>query len=328
MANKNFAMLPPQVIEAEEFVLSSLLNEPLSYHRISTWISDESFYKEDHKMIFRAIARLHANSRNVDFITVAQSLRETGELEQAGGNYRITELTSVPSNYQNIEEHALVVQQKFLQRQMIRICSEYITKAYTDNDDVFDLYDNVSAELFKQVAVKAGKEAMVLMDILKTRLSEYEKPVANGLSGMGSGYASIDRMTGGWQKSDLIIIAARPAMGKTAFVLNLALNAAIHHKAPVAIFSLEMSKEQLTDRIVSSETGIYLSRIRNRSLEQWQFAKIHNSADMINAPVYIDDTHALSIQAFRSKAIRMKMKYGIQMIVIDYLQLMKGEREN
>lgn len=321
-------MLPPQVIEAEEYVLSSLLNEPLSYHRISTWLSDESFYKEDHKMIFRAIAKLHATSKNVDFITVAHALRESGELEMVGGNYRLTELTSISAKHQNIEEHALVVQQKFLQREMIRICSEYTTKAYTDSDDVFDLYDNISADLFKKVSIKAGKEAVKFMDVLKERLQAYEKPTVNGLSGLGSGFPSLDKFTGGWQPSDLIIIAARPGMGKTAYALNLARNAAVIHKAPVAFFSLEMSKEQLVDRLISAETEIFLGKIRNRNLAEYDYQRIHHAMDLINSDIYIDDTPALSIQAFRSKAIRLKMKFDIQLIVVDYLQMMQGNREN
>lgn len=327
MANNSIGVLPPQAIDAEESILCSLLNAPMSFHRISSWISEESFYKEDSKVIFRAIARLHSKSKEVDFITVTQSLRETKEIEQAGGAFRVTELTSIGSSSSNIEQHALIIQQKYLQREMIRTCSDYIRSAYDDSNDIFELYDSLGNDLFKKVSVNIGKQAEVIGDILKERLKEYEKPSVLGLSGLGSGFSSIDSHTGGWQPQDLIIIAARPSMGKTAFVLNVARHAAIMHKTPVAIFSLEMSKESLVDRIVSAETGVYFGNIRNRNLSESDHKKIISADDLVDSKIFIDDTGQLSIQAFRSKAIRLKHKHDIGLIVVDYLQLMRGDQQ-
>lgn len=320
-------LLPPQAIDAEEYVLCSLLNEPNSFHRISSWISDESFYKEDHKKIFQAIARLHAKSQEVDIITVAQSLKQSGDLELVGGNYRIVELNNIGSQSANIERHSLIIQQKYLQREMIAICSGYMKQAYDDSEDIFELYDNLGNDLFKKVAVNVGKQAIVIGDILKERIVTYQEPSALGLSGLGTGFTSIDRHTGGWQPQDLIIIAARPSMGKTAFVLNTARHAAITYKTPVAIFSLEMSKEQLVDRIVSAETDVYFGNIRHRKLNEEENWKIMSADALVDSKIFIDDTAQLSIQAFRSKAIRLKHKHDIGLIVIDYLQLMRGERD-
>nr|WP_199082563.1 replicative DNA helicase [Pedobacter sp. ASV19] len=326
MQGKNMGLLPPQAPEAEQWLLCSLLTEPSAFHRISSWIFAESFYREDHKVIFRAISQLHASSKHVDFLSVTQQLRSTSDLEAAGGAGYVTELTSKAASSATVERDALYIQQKFLQREMIRTCSDYIGAAYSDAEDIFDLYDNLSSDLFQKVAVNVGKEPVEFNDILKERLKSYEEEAPDGLTGLTSGFVDIDKITGGWQDTDLIIVAARPGMGKTAFILNVARHGAVKGKKPIAIFSLEMSKEQLVDRIVSAETEIYFEKIRKKRLTEFDNAQFLHMNSLIDSQIFIDDTGGLTLQALRSKAIRLKHKHNIGMIVIDYLQLMHGEK--
>lgn len=328
MQNRVLGKIPPQAIEAEESVLASLLSEPGSYHKISSWITAESFYKEDHKILYKAISSLHSRSKEVDIISVMHQLTKTEELEKVGGPYFLTEISMKSTSSANIEERALIIQERFLQREIITMCSSTIESAYKGTDDVFEMYDNLSSDLFNKVAVNVGKQAVIISDILSERIKVYEQPAALGLTGLSSGLKSVDDITGGWQDSDLIIIAARPGMGKTAFVLNLARNAAIKSKKATAIFSLEMSKEQIVDRMVSAETGIFFDKIRHRNLNEYDHRKIMEMTDLINSSIFIDDSAATPIQALRSKATRLKHKHDIGLIVVDYLQLMRGDKDS
>jgi len=317
--------LPPQAVEAEEAVLGALMLDSNSYHKIATWIKPESFYIPHNAEIYGIIQSLHDNRMPVDIISVIQKLTDAKKLDQIGGAYYITQLTDRVVSGGNIESHALFIQQKFLEREMIAVCSDYIQKVYMQEGDIFTMYDDLSNDLFQKVAVNAGKEAVVISDIIRKRIEVYEQPVEEGLTGLTSGFKSVDAITGGWQPSDLIILAARPGMGKTAFALNIARHAAVSGGKPGAIFSLEMSKEQLVDRMVSAETEVYLEKIRHRKLSEYDIRKITFMTALINSKIFIDDSASLSIQAFRSKAIRLKHKHNIGFIVIDYLQLMRGE---
>lgn len=317
--------MPPQAIEAEEAVLGALMLDQNAYHKIANWIKSESFYKPAHSEIYKIIKKLQSTGIPVDLISVNQKLQESGKLDEIGGIYYLTQLTDRVVSGDSIESHALFIQQKFLERELIAMCTETIQKVYKQDSDVFDMYDDLSNDLFQKVAVNAGKEAVLIADIIRERLDAYSEPVEHGLTGLTSGFKSIDHLTGGWQPSDLIILAARPGMGKTAFALNIARHAAVHGGKHGAIFSLEMSKEQLVDRMVSAETEIYLDKIRRRSLNDYDHKRFLQMTDLIESGIHIDDSAALSIQSLRSKAIRLKHKHDIGWIAVDYLQLMRGE---
>lgn len=321
----NVGLLPPQAIEAEASVLSALMTDINAYHKIRNWLTADSFYKTANKEIFSAISALHDQRMEADLISVMQKLRERGKFEEVGGGYYLTGLTEKTEMNWNVEQHALFVQQKFLERELIATCSNYIQTVYKQEEDIFELYDSLSNELFQKTAVNAGREAIDILKVIQERIKVYEQPVKSGLTGLTSGFKSINEVTGGWQNSDLIIIAARPGMGKTAFALNLARHAAIDGGKPGAIFSLEMSKEQLVDRMISAETEVYFEKIKHRNLSEYDHKRIISMNALINSKIFIDDSAALSIQALRSKAIRLKHKHNIGWIVVDYLQLMRGE---
>jgi replicative DNA helicase len=326
MKNIEKLTLPPQAIEFEESVLGALMLEREAYYEISSLINEDSFYDERHRRIFKAIKSLFMGSHPVDILTVTSELRKVGDLELVGGPFYITNLTSRVASGANIEYHAGIIQQKYLERETIRLAQEATAAIYQGSSDIFDLQDQLITSIQKLTESSAG-QISTLNDVILDRLTHYEKKPDNGLSGIPSGFNSIDMLTSGWQPSNLTIIAARPGMGKTAFMLNLARNAAVRGKAAVAIFSLEMSKEQLTDRIIASETGIPLDRLSNRDLHPYQFEKIHQMEELFESSIFIDDTAALSIQSFRSKCARLKRKHDVGFIVVDYLQLMKGESE-
>ncbi len=318
--------LPPQATEVEEAILGALMLEREAYYEINALINENSFYDERHQKIFRAIRSLFIASHPIDILTVTSALRKTGDLDANGGAFYITNLTSRVASGANIEYHAGIIQQKYLERETIRLASEISKAIYKGSSDIFELQDHLISSIQKLAETSAG-QVTPLNDVITERLTHYEKRPENGLSGVTSGFSSIDLLTSGWQPSNLTIIAARPGMGKTAFALNLARNAAVMGGVPVAIFSLEMSKEQLTDRIIAAETGISLDMLTNRNLQPYQFERMHQMGELFESNIFIDDSAALSIQSFRSRCARLKRKHNIGFIVVDYLQLMKGESE-
>lgn len=322
--------LPPQAIDLEKAVLGAMLMERDVFSKVSVYIGEETFYVEAHQKIFRAIQELNSAFKPADLLTVTQQLLRNGHLEMVGGAFYLTELTDKVVGSVSVESHALILSQKALARNMIKLCLEYTEKFYDDREDVLEVFDCLGSDILKaSLRSETGRQAVAIRDIFQQRLKVYEQPVEHGLTGITSGFRAVDALTGGWQNSDLIILAARPGMGKTAFALNLARNAAIPGQKPGVIFSLEMSNEQLVDRMVSAETEIYLEKIKKRNLNDTDWQIMHSRMNaLVNSKVFIEDTPALNIQAFRSKAIRYKQKYGIAWIVVDYLQLMKGERGN
>ena len=293
-------------------------------------LKPEVFYKESHQIIFSAIQRLFGQNEPVDILTVTEELRKTGELDIAGGPYFITMLTNRVASTANIEFHSRIILQKFIQRELIRVSSDIIKDAYEDTTDVFDLLDKAENGLFSISEGSIGKSYMDMQSII----TEAIKEIAAGrnqegkLRGVGSGFTELDRITSGWQKSDLIIIASRPGMGKTAFALTMARNAAIDFKKPVAVFSLEMSSIQLVTRLMSSETEIPQEKLRKGNMEDHEWAQLNaRISSLIEAPLYIDDTAALSIFDLRAKCRRLKAHHDIQMVIVDYLQLMQGSQD-
>jgi len=322
--------IPPQATDLEEAVLGALMLEKDALSTVIDILKPEVFYNEAHKKIFEAIQQLFQKSKPVDILTVTSEMRTNGTLEIIGGAYYITNLTNRVVSAANIEYHARIISQKYIQRELIRISTEIITNAYEDTTDIFDLLDHAEKNLFDIAQNNLRRDTQKMDEIVKQSLATLEelRTKTDGLTGVPSGFTDLDRITGGWQKSDLVIIAARPAMGKTAFVLTCARNAAVDFKKPVVVFSLEMSSVQLVNRLISGETEIEQEKIRKGNLAEWEWQQLHSKiGTLTEAPLLIDDTPALNIFEFRAKCRRLKSQYDIQMIIIDYLQLMHGKGE-
>ncbi len=328
--------IPPQAIDLEEAVLGALMLEQNALTAVIDILNPEVFYKEAHQIIYKAIHKLFAKSEPIDILTVTNELKSSGELELIGGAYFITQLTNRVASTANIEYHARIISQKFIQRELIKISSEIIKEAFEDTTDVFDLLDKAEQNLFAVSENNFRRD----YDSMQTLVGEAIKDIQSArdhegnLRGVESGFTDLDRHTAGWQKSDLIIIAARPGMGKTAFVLSMARNIAVDFDKPVAFFSLEMSSIQLVTRLISSETQLSANKLKKGTLENYEWEQLNAKiGKLVDAPLYIDDTPALSIFELRAKCRRLKAQHGIQLIVVDYIQLMstggdnKGNRE-
>lgn len=322
--------LPPQAVELEEAVLGALMLEKEALNTAVDILQPQSFYKEAHQKIFAAIQELFIKSEPIDILTVTQELKKRGELDLVGGAYFITQLTNRVASAANIESHARIISQKFIQRELIRISSEIITDAFDETTDVFNLLDKAESNLFSVAEGNLKKNYESMSELVRNAMKQIEKAKnnENGIIGVPSGFTALDRVTSGWQPSDLVIIAARPAMGKTSYVLSLARNAAVEFKKSVAIFSLEMSSIQLVTRLISAEAEISSEKLRSGNLRADEIQQIHSRInDLTNAKIYIDDTPGLSIFELRAKARRLKAKNEIDLIIIDYLQLMSGGGE-
>ncbi len=320
--------LPPQATELEEAVLGALMLEKDALTNVIDILKVESFYKDSHQVIFQAILDLFTDSQPIDLLTVTSQLRKNGTLEIAGGAFYVTELTSKVASAANIEYHARIITEQAIKRELIQISSEIQKESYEETTDVFELLDKMEQSLFEISEKNIRKNYSDMKSIMREAIHEMEirKTQKDGLTGVPSGFTSLDRVTSGWQKSDLVIIAARPAMGKTAFVLSVLRNAAVDHNKPVAIFSLEMSSVQLVNRLISAEAELSSEKIKKGSLENYEWEQlVHKTAALSKAPLFVDDTPALSILELRAKCRKLKAQHDIQMIVIDYLQLMSGD---
>ncbi|MBS1638211.1 MAG: replicative DNA helicase [Bacteroidetes bacterium] len=319
--------LQPQAVELEEAVLGAMLLEKESLSLVIDTLSPESFYKEQNGRIFSAIRKLFNESEPVDILTVTQELKRTGELEMVGGSFYISSLTNRIASSANVEFHARIVAQKFLQRELIRISTDTIKAAFEESTDVFELLDQTTQNIFQVLDSNVRKQGDKMVNLITKAIEEIEAAAqqTDGLIGVPSGFTALDRITGGWQKSDLLILAARPGMGKTAFVVSMAKNAAVEFNKAVAIFSLEMSSIQLVKRLISSETEITQDKILKGNLDNHEFVQLNERIKKLSvAPLFIDDTPALSIFELRAKARRLKENENIELIIIDYLQLMSG----
>lgn len=319
--------VPPQAIDLEEAVLGAMLLEKEALSTVIDILSPESFYKAPNGKVFAAIVSLFNRSEPVDILTVTQELKRTGELEMVGGAFYVSSLTNRIASSANIEYHARIVAQKYLQRELIRIGTETIKTAYEDSTDVFELLDNTTKNIFEILDSNVRKQHEKMSTLIAKAIEEIETAAnqTDGLLGVPSGFTGLDRITGGWQKSDLLILAARPGMGKTAFVVTMAKNAAVEFNKPVAIFSLEMSSLQLVKRLIASETEIAQDKILKGNLDNHEFVQLNERIKKLSvAPLFIDDTPALSIFELRAKARRLKENQKIELIIIDYLQLMSG----
>lgn len=323
--------LPPQAIELEEAVLGAIMLEKDALTAVIDILKPETFYKEIHQHIYEAIFLLFQKTEPVDILTVTNQLKSNGKLEIVGGPFYISQLTNRISSSANIEYHARILMQKYIQRELIRSSSEIIHDSFEDTTDVFDLLDKAERNLFSLSETNLRRNVQNMPALIREAVENIEKAknMEGHLSGVPSGFTALDRVTNGWQSSDLIIIAARPGMGKTAFVLTMARNIAVDFKRPIAFFSLEMSAIQLVTRLISAETMLPAEKLKKGTLENHEWHQLHAKIkNLEDAKLLIDDTPALTIFELRAKCRRLKAQYDIQLAVVDYLQLMSGGGEN
>jgi replicative DNA helicase len=329
-----YGKVPPQAKDLEEAVLGAIMLEKGAFDKVVEILKPECLYVDAHQRIFRAMLALANKSQPIDMLTVVEELRLKEELDMIGGPYYVTKLTNSVVSSANIEAHSRIILQKFIQRELIRISGEIISDAYEDSTDVFDLLDDAESKIY---GVTSEHLRNNFKPIDKIVVETYQRIEAmrhknEDFTGVPSGFASLDKVTYGWQNTDLIILAARPSVGKTAFALNLARNAALHPKkpTPVALFSLEMSAGQLVQRILSAESEIWLEKIARGKMEEYEMEQLYKKGiqRLAQAPLYIDDTAALNIFELRAKCRRLKNINNIGLIIIDYLQLMSGTGEN
>ena len=324
----DYGKIPPQAPDLEEAVLGAIMLEKDAILSVLDILEPGSFYKESHQQIFEVAQSLSQQEKPIDLLTVTEELRKLEKLEAVGGAVYISQLTSRVGSAAHLEYHARIVAQKYIQRELIRVSSDIQERAFDESTDVDDLLDYSERELLNIAEGHIKKETV---NLLKTAIEQIEEAGKreDSLSGVPSGFTRLDRLTSGWQKSDLVILAARPSMGKTAFVLSMARNMAVDHSRPVAFFSLEMSSIQLVNRLIIGETHLASDKIRTGRLENYEWEQLeYKIKDLEKAPVYVDDTPAISIFEFRAKCRRLKQKYDIQAVVIDYLQLMTGSKES
>jgi replicative DNA helicase len=321
--------LPPQVLDLEEAVLGAVMLEKNALNAVVEFLKPEHFYVEKHKVIYTAVLELFKASEPVDMRTVVNQLRKSGNLDKIEGTFYIAELTSKVSSAANIEYHARVILEMAIKRELIEVASQIQSDAYEDTTDVFQLLDKTESAIFEISDANLRKNYDSMRNLMAQAIQELQmlREHKDGLTGIPSGFTALDRVTSGWQRSDLVIIAARPGMGKTAFVVSALRNAAVDFKIPVAIFSLEMASIQLVNRLIAAEAELESEKIKKGNLEDHEWKQlVHKTTKLTTAPIFIDDTPALSILELRAKCRRLKAEHGVQLVVIDYLQLMKGEQ--
>lgn len=327
------ARVPPQAADVEQAVLGAMLIEREAIPRAIEVLPPDAFYDPRHTKIYTAIMSLFDRSNPVDMITLTDELSRRGELESVGGAYYITELTTAVASSANVEYHARIIAEKSLLRKLIETLSSHIAAAYDPSADAFELLDETESDIFKISETQLRKSAVSMSAVLMETLENLESIHGrdSGITGVPTGFRAMDDMTGGWQNSDLVIIAARPSMGKTAFALSMARNAALHPQSPagVAIFSLEMSAQQLAQRLLTSEARVDAQAARTGRLREEDFPKLARAASRLSeASIFIDDTPGLTALELRAKCRRLKAEHDIGLIVVDYLQLMHGSGTN
>jgi replicative DNA helicase len=325
-----YGKVPPQAKELEEAVLGAIMLEKGAFDAVVEILKPECFYVDANQRIFKAMQSLANKSQPIDILTVVEELRSKEELDLVGGPYYVTKLTNAVVSSANIEAHSRIILQKFIQRELIRISGEIISDAYEDSTDVFDLLDQAESKIYEVTSTHLRNNYESIDSVLVKTIQRIEdlRHKNEDITGVPSGFPSLDKVTYGWQSTDLIILAARPSVGKTAFALNLARNAALHptKPTPVALFSLEMSAGQLVQRILAAESEIWLEKISRGKMEEHEMKQLYARGiqRLAQAPLFIDDTAALNIFELRAKCRRLKNANNIGLIIIDYLQLMSG----
>jgi len=319
--------IQPQALDIEKVALGALMLERDAFSSISEILRPECFYDKKHELIFEAIVDLAVSARPIDMLTVIEQLKKNGNLKAAGDINYISELTNNVSGSAHLEYHAKIIAQKYISRELITFSGLIQGKAFDESIDVEDLMQEAEGRLFDISQRNIKKEAVQINSVISEAIASIQKAYQRkeGLSGLSSGFTDLDKITSGWQKSDLIIIAARPAMGKTALVLSMAKNMAVNFKTPVALFSLEMSNLQLVNRMIANVCELTGEKIKSGRLEPYEWDQLdYKVKDLYDAPLYIDDTPSLSVFELRTKARRLVRENNVQCIIIDYLQLMNA----
>lgn len=319
--------LPPQNLEAEQCVLGSIMLQPGTMPRAAEVLTEIDFYRDAHKLIYSAMIRLFEKGEPLDLVTVTSVLRDTNKLDEVGGPTYLAILTDIVPVASNISYYANIVREKSVLRQLIHTSTDIASRCYEEQDDIDGLLDEVEQSVFEISRAKSGQSFHPLKTVMNVTFKYIEKLFERKehITGVPTEYTGFDKMTAGLQPSDLIILAGRPSMGKTALAMNIVQNAALLHKVPVAIFSLEMSKEQLGMRMLCSISRVDAQRLRTGFLKEQDWPKLTRAVGMLSeAPIFIDDTAAISVLEMRAKARRLKTEHDIGLVVVDYLQLMRG----
>ena len=322
-----YGHLQPQVLDFEKAVLGALMIEKDAYSQVSEILHPESFYEPRHQRIFAAIRQLNIEQKPVDILTVTEELNRQGVLEDVGGPFYITQLSSLVNSSAHLEYHARVIAQKYTARELITYTSNIQTKAFDSTQDIDELMQEAEGKLFELSQRNLKKDYTQIDPVINEAYALLQKAAArsDGLSGISSGFTGLDKITSGWQNSDLVILAARPAMGKTAFALSLARNIAVDQNIPVAFFSLEMANVQLVNRMIQNVCEITGDKIRSGKLEPYEWGQLDlKIKDLLGKPLIVDDTPSLSVFELRTKARRLVREHGVKLIMIDYLQLMNA----
>ena len=325
-----FGNIPPQALDIEEAVIGALLIEPSCIDAAMEDLSSDSFYSEKHRMIFEAIRKLVTDHAPVDILTVSNKLKSLGNLDLIGGTTILINLSQKIGAAAHIEHHIKILNQKSIQRSLITASYSILKTSYDDSVNVDNLIDMAQTKVFDVISKNEKKDVQEIGSVINQALADIEKlQDATGVSGVPSGFPSIDKITLGWQASDLIILAARPSVGKTAFVLNVARNAAVTYNMPVAIFSLEMPSIQLVKRMMVSETGLSADKIKGGDkMLDYEWHQLESKIKQLaSSPLYIDDTASLPVMEFRTKVKRLVQQKGVRLVIVDYLQLMQGPAE-
>lgn len=325
----NQGRIPPQAIDMEEAVLGAMMVDTKGLGEVIELLHPEHFYKPEHQIIYNAIYTLFKETQPIDILTVSNQLRKTEQLNAAGGDFYLVQLSQKVTSSAHIEYHARIILEKYILRKLIEISSDVIDHAYRETTDVFELLNQAEKDFF-EIANKTLKKGIATSENLALEALERIKKISEneGYSGIPSGFHGIDQITNGWQASDLIVIAARPGMGKTAFTLSMARNMAVEYNAPVAIFSLEMSALQLFMRLISGETMVKAEKLRSGKLSDIEWNQIYSKIKVLeDAKIFIDDQPQISVFDFRAKCRRLVSQFGIKAVIVDYLQLMTTGNE-
>ena len=329
MSNEDSANLkiPPQNLEAEQSVLGSVLLEPEALSRVLEVMTGDDFYREAHRKIFSSMLDLYRKGTPVDLITLTEILQNKGQLDEIGGASYLTSLTDAIPSAIHVDVYARIIREKSILRRLINRATEIASKGYSFSGDAEDLLDEAEKTIFEISEDKINPLVYPLSQIIKESMPVLENLYDRKemVTGVPSGFTRLDKLTSGFQNSDLVIIAGRPSMGKTAFALNIARNAAVDYEVPVVIFSLEMSRQQLAIRMICSEAKVDSNKVRTGFFGDREWPKLTAAAGHLSeAPIFIDDSPTMSVLQMRAKARRLKSERGLGMVVIDYLQLMKG----
>jgi len=322
-----YGRLQPQAVELEQAVLGALLVERDAYYQVSEILKPESFYDQRHRIIYETIQRLNLEEKPVDILTVSNALEAKNQLEEVGGRFYIAQLSGMMVSSAHLEYHARIVAQKATARDLIAYTADIQARAFDATQDVDELMQDAEGKLFELSQSNLKKDYTQIDPVIKDSYEMLRKAAArsDGMSGIPSGFHVLDKITAGWQNSDLIILAARPAMGKTAFALSMAKNIAVDQQIPVAFFSLEMANVQLVNRILMNVSGITGGTLKTGNLKDYEWKILDQKMkDLLGTPLYVDDTPSLSVYELRTKARRLVREHGVKLIMIDYLQLMNA----